>query len=851
MNEPIQEREAHWTEFRKLWPLERLERLTIAEYTKNKSKDSFIYWVEIETNDLGGYKGGGAFKFGIYHRDQAPKEKRAHFMHGKEYSWLKKYGDDENIVFANVMKQIVSVARAAEAGDFVAVEKADLGVGYKWKIAFLYQSREAPSVLPIFKPESLRTAAGIKKKIPQQEMYAALMAAKGDENIFTYADELWAKVVALQAAKLTTEQAYEFLLVSERFKPTKSPTDKMAGFESEAGLQLALVLENKAPTIFLSDGPWRDLVSEKLTKITLYDKSKPRNSNLAANASTLAEGNVAVSVQVPTEAALIVLCEAYDAPEFLDIPNALLESNLSMTTIPLNQILYGPPGTGKTYRTIDEAVKILDGDFFRTHVDNRAVLKGRFDELTNDGHIRFVTFHQSFSYEDFVEGLRANNDGDGRLRYEVVDGVFKALCDSAAARVTKQAEGPIDLSGRRIWKMSLGNTNGRDAYIYDECIDQGYALLGYGGDVDFSGCKTRDDVLQRFREKDPAVKDGDYEVTAVSTFLLRVKVGDLLVVTDGLTKFRAIGQVTGDYSCVIRSEGDGYGQRRQMKWLRVYSPSLAHEQLMNNQFSQATIYEVRPHAINMAKLGDLLGSEGSAQPGNARNGVDVAGVGTPKVLIIDEINRGNISRIFGELITLIEASKRSGRPEALEATLPYSKKPFSVPENLYLIGTMNTTDRSLAGLDIALRRRFSFIELPPQPELLKGVSVGGVDLQEMLETINERIEILLDRDHRLGHAYFMSLTSSSEFSALAGIFRQQILPLLQEYFFEDWARISWVLNDHRKTNKEHRFIDRPQNKVSELFGNVGDARLQDNRWLINEKAFKLPESYQGITKVLS
>lgn len=521
-----------------------------------------------------------------------------------------------------------------------------------------------------------------------------------------------------------------------------------------------------------------------------------------------------------------------------------------MSQIPLNQILYGPPGTGKTYRTIEEALKVLDQSFLEANANDRPAVKRRFDELTTAGHIRFVTFHQSFSYEDFIEGLRAVNNPDGSLRYEVVDGVFKVLCQSAAARVTMQADAPVSLSGRKIWKMSLGNTNGQDAYIYDECIEHGYALLGYGEDIDFSGCQNREEVRQRFIANDHTVEENDYAVTAVAMFLLRVKVGDLLVITDGLTKFRAIGQITGEYSCVVRPEGDGYGQRRQVKWLRAYSPSLPHEQLMKNQFSQMTIYEVKPQAIDMEKMSGLLSPSVEDKTEMSSQVVDTAVVGAPKVLIIDEINRGNVSRIFGELITLIETSKRSGEPEALEVTLPYSKKPFSVPNNVYLIGTMNTTDRSLAGLDIALRRRFSFVELPPQPKLLANITIGAINLAEMLETLNERIEILLDRDHRLGHAYFLSLNSGSEVSDLALVFRQHILPLLQEYFFEDWARISWVLNDHRKTNKDHRFIYRPENRIVELFGSVGDARLQDNRWIINEDAFKLPESYIGITKVL-
>jgi 5-methylcytosine-specific restriction protein B len=218
---------------------------------------------------------------------------------------------------------------------------------------------------------------------------------------------------------------------------------------------------------------------------------------------------------------------------------------------------------------------------------------------------------------------------------------------------------------------------------------------------------------------------------------------------------------------------------------------------------------------------------------------------TTRVLIIDEINRGNISRIFGELITLIEPSKRAHAPEALEVTLPYSKERFRIPDNVYLIGTMNTADRSLAALDIALRRRFTFVEVPPNPELLDEIEVEGIAVDELVTVMNERIAVLLDRDHRLGHAYFMPLSLEPTLARLESIFRTQILPLLQEYFFEDWQRIQWVLNDHRK-DVENRFLVQPTQKFDELFG--GDVPVSQNaaRWELNQSAFKNVDAYLGI-----
>jgi hypothetical protein len=226
----------------------------------------------------------------------------------------------------------------------------------------------------------------------------------------------------------------------------------------------------------------------------------------------------------------------------------------------------------------------------------------------------------------------------------------------------------------------------------------------------------------------------------------------------------------------------------------------------------------------------------------------------PHVLIIDEINRGNVSRIFGELITLLEPSKRAGTREALDVILPYSKERFSVPENVYLIGTMNTADRSLAGLDAALRRRFVFHELVPKPELLRGVVVTdgtlSVPVGALLEVMNHRIEALLDREHKLGHAYFLPLEATPTLEKLAHIFRRQVLPLLQEYFFDDWERIRWVLNDHRKkTDSALMFIKSSGPDFAELFGTEVQVPRHRQSWSINQDAFKRLDSYAAIIDV--
>lgn len=517
---------------------------------------------------------------------------------------------------------------------------------------------------------------------------------------------------------------------------------------------------------------------------------------------------------------------------------------------PLNQILFGPPGTGKTYSTTELAVKIADGEWYQNAADSyqgqalREVVKARYQELIDKQRIMFTTFHQSFAYEDFIEGIRATTDeGTGNLRYEVVDGIFKQLCLNARVKVHASTSQAISLDGRRIWKMSLGNTieDGND--IYQECVDNNYILLGWGEDINFESCPNYDAVKSLINaKKGTAEVSSNYMGTAVNLFKNVMRNGDLVVISDGNHKFRAIAEITGDYQYLHNIERDDYHQLRSVKWLRTYTPSLPKEQLFLKSLSQMTLYELRDTSVDREKLAQLLAPVDASE-----------NQALPHVLIIDEINRGNIARIFGELITLLEADKRQGAEDARSLMLPYSKSPFSVPDNVYVIGTMNTADKSLIQMDLALRRRFSFVELLPRPEVLAGVSVFGVEVSAILRRINQRIEVLLDSEHMIGHAYFMPLIKiedeNTRQQVLALIFQEKILPLLREYFFDDYERIGWVLNDPTKL-QEDRFIWLHRGEdaaaVTELFPKNIVTNLSDRRFRINQQAFSSAAAYQGI-----
>ena len=456
---------------------------------------------------------------------------------------------------------------------------------------------------------------------------------------------------------------------------------------------------------------------------------------------------------------------------------------------PTNLILYGPPGTGKTYHTAQEAVALCDG----WADPDRAEMMKQYNALQRKGRIGFATFHQNYSYEDFVEGLRpqqAENNGEDGMSsgFSLVprDGIFKQMAKIAAenrGHATTADLPPMDGS-RKIFKMSLGRTwSPEDDVIFENAVAGKYVALSRSGNVDWSDAKYDDweEIKKRWRVDQPAASGSDPSITQMYTFRANMEIGSIIVISDGNMKFRAIAEVTSSYQYQPNPDGE-YNHRRSVRWLWNGIESLPCERIYRKLFSMVSAYQLRSALVEWEALGQIISSSGDA----------AATSGEPEayVLIIDEINRANVSKVFGELITLLEPDKRAGKDNALSVMLPYSGEQFSVPANLHIIGTMNTADRSIALLDTALRRRFIFREMAPDPSLL-GL-VDGIDLKAVLTTINQRIEYLIDREHRIGHAFFIDCRSAEQVHAAM---RDKVIPLLQEYFFEDWSRIAAVLGD--------------------------------------------------------
>ena len=412
--------------------------------------------------------------------------------------------------------------------------------------------------------------------------------------------------------------------------------------------------------------------------------------------------------------------EVLDQLKTITITDEPMKNTDKTPAIPLNQILFGAPGTGKTYHTKKMAVEIINGKKER----DRKEISKEYEELIKAEQIVFTTFHQSLSYEDFIEGIKPETI-DSNVTYEVKDGIFKQLCSRAIEQKPKNSD-------IEIYDFDKG-WNDLIAEVEQNLLSDSMLLLPIlTQDKGVYVTEITDNGNLKIKPKNSQL-DIDYIVSYNRTKKLQGVFSDLSIVKNIDKEFRSVigGSNSTAYWAVLN-----------------YINNKIKE---NNK--EIDFEETKNH-----------------------------------VLIIDEINRGNVSAIFGELITLLEEDKRKGNKEHTEAKLPYSGKDFSVPNNVYIIGTMNTADRSVEALDTALRRRFSFVEMQPNPEILS--KVGNVDLKELLKTINQRIEVLIDKDHQIGHSYFIGIQNIVD---LQRTFKDKIIPLLEEYFYGDFGKIGLVL----------------------------------------------------------
>ena len=810
------------------WPLPRIQNMTLEEYT-NLDKTSFCYWLEAKTHDLGSIWGGSSYKFGIYkRRDISTTITVDNRITDGEYAWFQKYGATKEAAFQTVKNTIVSIIQNAQNNTLENIDAIDLGDAYKWKIAFMYGNF---NVVNIFKNESLLEAAQSLGYAEASKNYSDLnrfiLSKKlSEQDYFDYTAELWKQTTLANTTKYWLYAPGENAFKWEEFynegimglgwdqlgdldqyeskKDIKKRLQELEGTESTKQNDTAanfefhkvikegdIVIVKKGISELLgygvvtSDyfydenretyqkcrkvdwkvkGNWKvnhSLVLKTLTDITKYKSEDPNYSKYYEMLLAIMEGKtLGVSykqgysnylttiygensgtktsyikaIEILSKLLnynifevndLLQLQQLYadlikeqrntegkyfhpDAPSYgqngfysasiktyIDFHKQLKDNSMNSSTYkaPLNQILYGPPGTGKTFNTVLEAAKIVTGNETIRYDEALQV----FNESLNN-QIEFITFHQNYSYEDFIQGLRPDTENGKDLSFEKKDGVFKRIADRAlknlqAANNPKNAKKDFDL-------------------VFQELIQP--------------------------------LNDGD-----VNELEIKMKKSSFYITE--------IGEKSIEFR---KNIGDS-----------------------NHTLSINTLRKMYEICVNDIILGglqpyynpilDLLLVKGKSEVTNVSR--------KNYVIIIDEINRANISRVFGELITLIEEDKRSHGKIPMRVTLP-SGDSFIVPSNLYIIGTMNTADKSISLLDIALRRRFEFVPMYPNTQ------VDGVNNSNVLEIINAEIIKRKGHDFTIGHAYFMG-----EEYTLEKTINNKVIPLLLEYFMNDEKEVATIL----------------------------------------------------------
>lgn len=755
-------------EFLKTWPIERLRTMSIEEYTNLNKSDSFCYWLEQRTNILGGITGGSSFKFGIYKRtNQSNESPTPNTISDGEYAWHEKYGTDRDVAFKTIREIIVSIVNYSLQKKYNEIESIDFGSATKWKIAFLYSDYDIVNTfkkLSIFSILDYLGATYTVNDTRYELSQKILSFKKPEQDFFEFNGQFWQQILISQDLKKL------LLKLSDRVIPYFRILDSIVTqFQLEPNNEKYYFNFNSNELIFtigqryvwnVSKNSYRYISLENRTdnaEVFASSKNVPEAYlNHITEISTTDDifNYMKNAIELELKSTVKSSFRKNNKADFqemvfnrvfrdrvlnsLNISDTTIvnQSNIQMNqlpSIPLNQILYGPPGTGKTYHTINKAIAIANPEFDLDQ--DRSLIKEEYQRLVDAGQIVFTTFHQSMTYEDFIEGIKPeieeNEDGAKSVVYEVKDGVFKKIVESAKKIKIVTQESNELYSFDDAWNELIENVRQE---VYDAMNDFNLDIL------------TANKSLKVV------------EITDKGNLRIKPESLDSLTYTVSYTRTKKLHEAFPDLSVVKNID-------KEFRSVIGGSNSTAYWSVLNYINNK----------INSEKKST---SENITLPPK------------PYVLIIDEINRGNVSQIFGELITLIEEDKRLGNDEALEVTLPYSKEKFGVPSNLYIIGTMNTADRSVEALDTALRRRFVFEEMPPKYDLDSlQQKLFGFKAAEILKTINLRIEKLLDRDHQIGHAYFINKNEST----IIDSFYKNIIPLLQEYFFGDYGKIGLVL----------------------------------------------------------
>ncbi|MFC5648609.1 McrB family protein [Paenibacillus solisilvae] len=814
--------EAERVSFMQRFPKESLKEMTVEQYADTKTKDCFIYWLE-QKNMFGGIGGGNASKFGIFRSangdysrgfgknrvklfDEALQEefqklkegylKALHLADEDRYDEIQQlklpifntvllkvlhiYNPEKflNVFSAPILKKLgeslkvdpilfelnrlvelnhevlkalknqegLSDWSTSKLGRFVwdtysstdSTDKLDVGCNY-WLIGHTYE-----------------TIGSQKDYFIQNKCVGTNFLSEEDLSAFLWDDNLM-DIIEAKEPEQKGRQALKgfFQIKTGDYIALKSTFTRKDGGVTKSVLKISAIGRATADAV---DGYKFDSQRGHLLPVEWIDLKEKEFIGYGGYRKTIAKTDNRKTINY------VFLGKPFPLQEL----RPLLQIEVKTTR---NLILYGPPGTGKTYEVSRKALELTTNTQIYEEICNqgREAIQNEYTRLVRTGNVRFVTFHQSYSYEDFIEGLRS----DGKGNFVPEDGLFKrAAMEALYAGLNNNVR---ELS---------------DEVHFERTYDY---LVGRGKELQI-----------QFTSK-----------TGATSYISNVSpVGNLIVMNEGaqtestiskdrlLRIFRYVNEHQVQWQDDVHFINKAIGGSNETRYWSVFKwimdnlneerdPIVSDDPAMKQSYQEKK--DIVLKALEQGESFDFSNADSY-------------------VLIVDEINRGNISKIFGEMLTLIEEDKRLTKRNQLIVELPYTKERFTLPPNLHLIGTMNTADRSIALMDTALRRRFLFEEIMPNPELLD--TVGSLDLEELLTVINKRIEVLYDRNHTIGHAYLMNANTEE---SVIEVVQHKIIPLLQEYFYDDWEKIGMILGGIGKSKDDPFIIYEEHFDYSQLF----------------------------------
>lgn len=746
-------------EFLKMFPLEKLKDMTIEQYTNLNKSDSFCYWLEFKSKLLGSVNGSNSYKFGIFRYNQKPKD-NSNCLYDDKYTWWAFLGETAGEAFEKVKKAVITAAESGRNGNLNDIEAINNEIGpmIKWKIAFIYSNEK---IIPYYSFDRLRVIGEkmgmtIARNTTIADIQKFLINERHGRDIHEYGeklDEIWKEYEAHSKLWMWNGDEKTFLKTEIRcgssakgqlkFEAYKNKKELSNDYQKAVGNDdvsiplmywqfLKEMKEGDIVVVFSTRKEngnqyhllygWGRIKSEVLFD---YSNDNPMSRNVEWCSSRPSNPiidnknkNALYMHKIEGDkVAYIMNLLKYSKGDGNMIDSNEIDKYIQLLETNKNLILTGAPGTGKTYLAKQIAKQLLK-------IEND-------EELQNDKRFGFVQFHPSYDYTDFVEGLRPTKENQaGVIGFKRQDGVFKAFCKQAILSETADAETLGDINDNpTVWKVSLGGTY--DNPTRKDCLNNGNIRIGWHeyGDID------------DFNDFD-AFEHGGKNV--LRAFQSGMQIGDLVVSCYSAKEVDAIGIVTGEYE--YHAEGGEYPRYRNVKWLVKGIKENIVELNNNKPFTLSTVYKANITAEAALKIAQKYSS----------NSIAVAPRKEIAIFIIDEINRGEISKIFGELFFSIDPGYRgvAGRVKTQYQNLIEEgdafKDGFYVPENVYIIGTMNDIDRSVESMDFAMRRRFAWKEVTAEDSMKM---LDGIEYEEEAKKRMQNLNAAIIKVRGLGMAY--------------------------------------------------------------------------------------------------